>query len=342
MLMVGMTAIGRNLHCPCGSGRKHKKCCLPLLDAAEREGRQSETVFRSMLNWVAEEHSGLVEEAADITWMDRIMGGERQRLFCALWAIIDYLPSDGGSPLAARFIARADLGSAERDCARRLAASRFAAYRVESVVPGAWIVLKPLVGGEPVRAISRSISTGAEPGTIMLTRLITGSSAPVVLASGTFFEAGTEHKWATLVESLPTDRSRAGLELLRFQPDDHADPPARSYLRFSSTWSIHDDVLVVDELEDDPLIESLGQEIGGGWAFGWHRPGHGLRLVPVPDDHAPVPDDPEDRVESARIVVDTDCLTIHAAGPEIADDLTAYLQRRLRGLLAPSGQHHAA
>jgi tetratricopeptide (TPR) repeat protein len=33
-----MAKIGRNDPCPCGSGKKYKRCCLPLHETAEREG----------------------------------------------------------------------------------------------------------------------------------------------------------------------------------------------------------------------------------------------------------------------------------------------------------------
>ena len=32
-----MAKPGRNDPCPCGSGNKHRKCCLPKEEAAERE-----------------------------------------------------------------------------------------------------------------------------------------------------------------------------------------------------------------------------------------------------------------------------------------------------------------
>ena len=35
-----MAKIGRNAPCPCGSGKKYKKCCLPLHDQADKERRR--------------------------------------------------------------------------------------------------------------------------------------------------------------------------------------------------------------------------------------------------------------------------------------------------------------
>jgi tetratricopeptide (TPR) repeat protein len=36
-----MAKIGRNDPCPCGSGKKYKRCCLPLHETAEREGARA-------------------------------------------------------------------------------------------------------------------------------------------------------------------------------------------------------------------------------------------------------------------------------------------------------------
>jgi len=38
MVLTAMAKPGRNDPCPCGSGNKYKKCCLPKQQAAEREG----------------------------------------------------------------------------------------------------------------------------------------------------------------------------------------------------------------------------------------------------------------------------------------------------------------
>jgi len=39
-----MTNVGRNDPCPCGSGKKYKRCCLPLHEAAGRERQRDEPV----------------------------------------------------------------------------------------------------------------------------------------------------------------------------------------------------------------------------------------------------------------------------------------------------------
>ena len=36
-----MAKIGRNAPCPCGSGKKYKKCCLPLFDSSSPQQKNS-------------------------------------------------------------------------------------------------------------------------------------------------------------------------------------------------------------------------------------------------------------------------------------------------------------
>lgn len=331
-----MSRIGRNAPCPCGSGRKHKSCCLPLLEAGEREDRTLEATFGRMLDWVAEEHRAVYEEAGDLTRFERLLCGPLLRQLYSLWAIIDYTPSDGGPSLAARYAARAGLAPAEQESAARIAATRLGVHRVLDVLPGAWVDLEPLAGGESVRAISPLASTRTQTGKVMLTRLVPGPPAPSIWGAGALFDAGSVRKWTSQIRTLPADRAEAALALLRFHPDDHAEPLSSAHLRVSATWPVHDDELVLETLEEAPLFESLGQEIGGGWAFAWLRPDGDLRAAPMPDD------DLGERIESARVVVDGDLLTVHAASHSVSGDLAAYLERELDGLIAPADNRRAA
>lgn len=43
-----MVQIGRNDPCPCGSGKKHKRCCLPRQEAAQEAARQAEARGRQV------------------------------------------------------------------------------------------------------------------------------------------------------------------------------------------------------------------------------------------------------------------------------------------------------
>jgi tetratricopeptide (TPR) repeat protein len=50
-----MTKIGRNAPCPCGSGKKYKKCCLPLHESSS-----------------AQQDSGIIDSIADLDELDML------------------------------------------------------------------------------------------------------------------------------------------------------------------------------------------------------------------------------------------------------------------------------
>jgi hypothetical protein len=51
-----MREVGRNDPCPCGSGVKHKRCCLDLEQSSLRVAREAEACIRELGDWVREEH----------------------------------------------------------------------------------------------------------------------------------------------------------------------------------------------------------------------------------------------------------------------------------------------
>lgn len=57
-----MTTPGRNDPCPCGSGKKYKRCCLRAERAAASESAQGSAV-RIALEWLHERHLRAVKEA---------------------------------------------------------------------------------------------------------------------------------------------------------------------------------------------------------------------------------------------------------------------------------------
>jgi len=327
--------IGRNACCPCGSGHKHKSCCLPLLESAAREERALEGVFRGLADWISEECPRLYEEANEVTRFERLLGGSLQRRHYSLWAMIDYAPSDGGPPLAARYATRPDLPRAEQAHAERIAATKVDVHRVLDVVPGIWVELETLAGGETARTLSPLASTRTRAGDVLLTRLMSGPSSPSIWGAGTVFGADGVRKWAHHIDALPAGRADAALTLLSFDPADHAEPLPDAHDWVTVTWRVDDGELVLDALEEDPLFASLGQEISGGWAFAWlgaRKP----RAAVAPDD-----EDGEGG-ERARLVVDRELVTTHAIDQAVSNDLEAHLERDLKGLIEPADHHRRA
>lgn len=333
-----MPGCARNAPCPCGSGRKHKRCCLQLLEDAARASREEKAVFKRLLDYVAQEHADAYEEAAALTRLERLLRGPIVRQLCAFWAIADYLPDDGGPPLAARYASQPGLAPAERELAARLAAARLDVHRVIDAAAGAWVDIEPLAGGEPVRAIGPRVSATARPGQIILTRVMAEAPIPSLWGAGLLFDDETDGKWTALLATVPEDRADAALALLRFEPADHAEPLPEALRHTSVTLPIHDGELVLDALEDDARFESLGQELGGdGWAF--------AQLAPIRDGDWRGPRATSERSssnEAARVVVEDERLVIHATDPSRANDLVTHLGDALDGLLAPVDRRHAA
>src|SRR6266849_3791797 len=48
---MGGLSISRNAPCPCGSGRKYKRCCLADEEQAVREARFDDAVGRRIQDW---------------------------------------------------------------------------------------------------------------------------------------------------------------------------------------------------------------------------------------------------------------------------------------------------
>jgi len=60
--------IGRNAPCPCGSGQKYKKCCLPGEEAAAREAAMREAAARQPAG--REPAERLPSYESDLPWLD--------------------------------------------------------------------------------------------------------------------------------------------------------------------------------------------------------------------------------------------------------------------------------
>ena len=68
-----MATSGRNAPCPCGSGRKHKQCCLRRAQEQRRVGRATEAVWARLQEWTIANHPEHLEAA-----IDELVGDERR------------------------------------------------------------------------------------------------------------------------------------------------------------------------------------------------------------------------------------------------------------------------
>ena len=116
-------SVSRNSACPCGSGRKYKRCCLAVDERAERAARFDDAVGRRIQDWsseaLGEEISAALEE---FVGPDRTMDDDDVQIF-ATWFHNDREVSGGGTP-ADRYAARPGLPEDELAAASRIAGAR--------------------------------------------------------------------------------------------------------------------------------------------------------------------------------------------------------------------------
>jgi hypothetical protein len=259
----------RNDQCPCGSGRKFKRCCLERLELVARELRARDELLDDVVAWLRAEHEQTIREAGGETTWIRMLGGATGRSMSRLWALNDYVPEDGGPSLMARYAERPELSPPARAIARGLAEARLDVYRVGSTVPDLWLELQPLRDGVPVRLGWQDGLERVQIGEIVVARVVHATTMPTVWGLGACFPADSERRWKARLAALPTDPAEAALIVLGFRPADAAEPVADGIELHTLTWSISDDEAVLEALEREDLWESIGEAIPSGWAFAW-------------------------------------------------------------------------
>ncbi|GFO54006.1 hypothetical protein GMSM_10130 [Geomonas sp. Red276] len=110
-----MEKIGRNDCCPCGSGKKYKKCCLPNVEAREQARRDEESAARRVLDWLGKRYSEEMMEAVqegffggfeedELAILDE-MGPELNAMVdmnMGEWSLADAMITVGGKRVAVR------------------------------------------------------------------------------------------------------------------------------------------------------------------------------------------------------------------------------------------------
>jgi hypothetical protein len=220
----------RNSPCPCGSGRKYKRCCLAEEKRIARTTRSDDAVGRRIQDWTSKVAGDQIDAALEeFAAPDRTMDDGDLQIFSA-WFHNDRELPGGGTP-AEHYAARDDLPSDEREAASRIATARLGLYRVLAVEPGRSIALADIVNGARVRVRSANVSREAVRWDILLGRVMVGEPqslwGPVRL-----FKPDDEPELLTELRRLAGvdgdcgDESRdlsaaftdGALELMRFRP----------------------------------------------------------------------------------------------------------------------------
>jgi len=274
---MGGLSTSRNAPCPCGSGRKYKRCCLADEQQAVREARFDDAVGRRIQDWSADQFDDEIGVALEeFVGPERVMDDDDVEIF-ATWFHNDRELAGGGTP-AERYAARPELPAAERDAASRIAAARLGLYRVLVVEPGRSLTLEHLLDGTRIGVRSPHVSRDTVRWDILLARVMDGDP-PSLWGPTRLFEPCEEPELRAELARLagsPVDEldeqalastfRRHALELMRFLPPSRSAEPSFFTLEgdpvafASAIWAVHDTAAAVERmrdlgglLPDDPL-----------------------------------------------------------------------------------------
>ncbi|MDE0154642.1 MAG: SEC-C metal-binding domain-containing protein [Gammaproteobacteria bacterium] len=202
-----MLKIGRNDPCPCGSGKKYKKCCLykaasPVASLGRRKIRRVESELLPALMNHAEKQYGpaaLYEGWGEFTlWdetpMDANADPEVDMLFVP-WFLFNWIPDNFGlddeehypdRPIARHYLEHggARVDSSQRQFIGAAVSQPFSFFMVTGVVAGKQLTLRDLLLQREVTVQELKGSTMLSKGSILYARTITIDDCSVMLGCG--------------------------------------------------------------------------------------------------------------------------------------------------------------
>jgi hypothetical protein len=191
-----MSAIGRNDPCPCGSGKKYKRCCLgkdsPVTGAWAAGERDS--ALASLMRFGGRAELDGDRAAAELTfWGKRLermtpaaereaIDVEQSRFGFHEWLVFD-CPLRGGGTIVERFLARAGGGlrSGERRYLERMRLSHLRPYEIQAVRPDEGLDLLDLWANKRVRVRERLATSQLVQWDVLAARIIIGPEGEPVL-----------------------------------------------------------------------------------------------------------------------------------------------------------------
>lgn len=214
--------VGANEPCPCGSGKKYKKCCRDKL-AAERYSREDRLTLLAKLDDFIHEHrrdefrvgfgelwgdllEGLTSMPADIAAISSDV--------LRSWFIFDR-EDDGGETPFESFAVHALLTSGERAFLTTLHRSTMRLYEVADVVPGVSLTLRDVIEGGDVKVNERTASRQVDRHTWLAARVV-----PHGPSAGPEMEGGVLEIPRLLRENVREQMTEHRRAFLRKRPGD--------------------------------------------------------------------------------------------------------------------------
>lgn len=271
----------RNGQCPCGSGRKYKRCCQVEEERLARQARLDSDVGKAIADWSAGNYADDLAQAFDEFAPEGRRIEERRLEPFLTWFNSDRELSAGGTPVE-RYATRADLDPVEREVAERIAAARLGLHRVRAVTPGRTIDLDNVLTAASIRVASQSVSREVVRWDVLLCRVMPGEPIPSLWGPVVVYLPTEEPELLEELERLAREhglsRDPSGLsdacrvasrELLRFIPPSRSVEPSLftaegdPVVHARAVWRLADPEAAFVELDAAPELLWVGESVDG-------------------------------------------------------------------------------
>jgi hypothetical protein len=195
-------SIERNAPCPCGSGRKYKKCCLAAEEDARAEEERALAPLRGVLAALGAESQrawpSQAIERAELAFFgfDDILQarvGEDEMELMTYYMLFDHVPEPRDAPdwvdgetLADMLLRRPDnrLSPSERTTLSNVRASIPSIYTVVAVEPRANVRMRDVFRGHEVEILDAGLARDAAEGEVHYLRLVPDGERFRIIAAG--------------------------------------------------------------------------------------------------------------------------------------------------------------
>jgi hypothetical protein len=218
-----MSKIGPNEPCPCGSGKKFKKCCRDAMTAVHYDVRDRMAAYVKLEELLEDEYGAEDDLAYDDFWdefLDRAdelppeMARALDEVYDA-WFTFDREDEHGKRVVDALLTRREDLTAGERVFLQAMRESTLHVYDVADVVPGVSLTLRDVLEGGTVTVHERSGSRTIPRHTLLAARVV-----PRGASGKPEMEAGVLHLSELLRDALLAELTQIRATYLRHPKGD--------------------------------------------------------------------------------------------------------------------------
>ena len=212
--MAEAVRVGRNDPCPCGSGKKYKRCCLAQAEAVElawqRLRRAEGSVVEKVLAFAKTRYGAEVLARA---WDEFTFGAETDPTDDPLfessfipWFIFNWVPDVTRAsnesrlppgPLALQCLAAhaARFDAFEQRFVRAMCERPYSFYTITGVTPGQSLALKDVMTHCEYTVRERSASTMVHQGAVLFTRVLEMDGVTIMCGCAPLVIPADEHLW---------------------------------------------------------------------------------------------------------------------------------------------------